>query len=396
MIGRKSSVVMGGQSGPIGRRRLITTGAAATALGVLRPFGARAATLTKPTTFSRHDLESLPPLRDLAQRKGVKFGAHNQFRFTNKNPDFAAVYARECRVLHNGWDFMWRACHKTPDSYTFDDADWMMDYAAKSNMKVGGHCLVWYQDIPSWLANLSSVDATRRALVDHINTVVGRYKGRIYHWVVVNEIFAPVPNAIFRSSHWLDVLGPDYVDLAFRTAHAADPEAILILNDTHLTADSSFNDAQRRKVLDQLRAYKANGTPVHALGIQGHIRTDEGLESEKIRAFVAAVGDLGLKVFFTEVDVLDNQLPYDFGQRDEQVAEYYYKALALALTEEAVDSVFTWGLVDNQSWYNAPNATAKFRRSDGQPNRPLPLDDHFKRKPCWGALAESFKPGLLG
>ncbi len=392
-MGARGSIVMGGRSGSIGRRRLIAAGAAATALGVLRPLrGLQAA----PASFSGHNLSTLPPLRELAQSKGVKFGSHNQLRFTNKDPDFAAAYARECGVMHNGWDLMWRACHKKADGYSFDDADWMMDYAAKNKMIAGAHCLVWYQDIPDWLKNLSTVDATKRALIDHINTVVGRYRGRMYHWVVVNEIFAPVPNALFRSSHWLDVLGPDYVDLAFRTAAAADPDAILILNDTHLTADSSFNDAQRKKVLDQLRAYKANGTPIHALGIQGHIKTTEALNSEKIRAFVQAVGQLGLKVMFTELDVLDNMLPYDFAQRDEQVAQLYYKTIGPALTEKAVDAVFTWGLVDKQSWYNAPNAGANFRRSDGQPNRPLPLDDQLKRKPCWGALAEAFKPGAIG
>ena len=393
MSGR-GSAVMGGRSGPIGRRRLIAAGVAATALGVLRPL--RGLQAAPPASFSGRNLESLPPLRELAQSRGVKFGSHNQFRFTNKDPDFAAVYARECGVLHNGWDFMWRACHKTPDGYNFSDADWMMDYAAKNKMIAGAHSLVWYQDIPDWVKNLSTVDAAKRAMVDHINTVVGRYRGKMYHWVVVNEIFAPVPNAIFRSSHWLDVLGPDYVDLAFRTAAAADPDAILILNDTHLTADSKFNDQQRQKVLDQLRAYKANGTPIHALGIQGHIRTNEGLDSEKIRAFVQAVGALGLKVMFTELDVLDNALPYDFAQRDEQVAQLYYKTIGLAMNEKALDAVFTWGLVDKQSWYNAPNAGANFRRSDGQPNRPLPLDDQLKRKPCWAALAEAYKPGATG
>ncbi|HWA42735.1 MAG TPA: endo-1,4-beta-xylanase [Hypericibacter adhaerens] len=393
MIGRRPSVVLGGRASPIGRRRLIATGAAAAALGVLRPLrGLEAA----PASFSNHGLENLPPLRELAQSRGLNFGAHNQLRLTNKDPDFAAVYARECGVLHNGWDFMWRVVHKQPDSYNFADADWMMDYAAKNGMKAGGHCLVWYQDIPDWLKNLTTPDAARRAMVDHINAVVGRYRGKIYHWVVVNEIFAPVPNAIYRSSYWLDMLGPSYIDLAFRTAAAADPNAILILNDTHLTADSSFNDAQRKKVLDSLRAYLAAGTPIHALGIQAHIKTTEGLNAEKIRAFVRAVGDLGLKVFFTELDVLDNVLPYDIPSRDETVAQYYYNTVGLALTEKAVDSVFTWGLVDKQSWYNAPNASASFRRSDGQSNRPLPLDDQLKRKPCWAALAESFKPGSIG
>src|SRR5512143_2934577 len=108
---------MSGRSGPIGRRRLIAAGAAATALGMLRPL--RGLQAAPPASFSGRNLESLPPLRELAQNRGVKFGSHNQFRLTNKDPDFAAAYARECGVLHNGWDFMWRACHKTPDSYTF-------------------------------------------------------------------------------------------------------------------------------------------------------------------------------------------------------------------------------------------------------------------------------------
>ena len=89
---------MGGRSGLIGRRRLIAAGVAATALGVLRPL--RGLQAAPPASFSGRDLESLPPLRELAQSKGVKFGSLNQFRLTNKDPDFAAVYARECGVLH--------------------------------------------------------------------------------------------------------------------------------------------------------------------------------------------------------------------------------------------------------------------------------------------------------
>ncbi|MFZ5790044.1 MAG: endo-1,4-beta-xylanase [Pseudomonadota bacterium] len=341
-------------------------------------------------------MTSLPPLRQAAESRGLTFGAFSQYRLISKQVDFAAIYPQECAILHNGWDFMWRATHRQPDQYSFSDADWTMDFAAQHNMQVGGHCLVWGQDIPDWLKNLSDVDAVRLTLQQHIQTVVGRYRGRMRHWVVVNEIFAPVPDAIYRSSYWLDRLGPSYVDIAFRAAAAADPDALLILNDTHLTADSSFNDTQRRKVLDQLKSFKAAGTPIHALGIQGHIKASESLNGEKVRAFVQDVGALGLKVLFTEIDVLDNTLPYDFTTRDETVAQLYYALLSGALGEPAVDAVITWGLIDRQSWYNAPNAPPQFRRADGQPNRPLPYDDRRERKAAWAAISEAMKTASAG
>lgn len=375
------------------RRRFLAGMASAAGLALLWP--TRRAAAESPRFVDR-DLTSLSPLRQTAESRNLKFGAFSQYRLISKEADFAALYPKECAILHNGWDFMWRATHRQPDQYTFSDADWTMDFAAQHNMQVGGHCLVWGQDIPDWLKNLSDVDTVRRTLRQHIQTVVGRYRGRIRHWVVVNEIFAPVPDAIFRSSYWIDRLGPSYIDIAFRAAAAADPDALLVLNDTHLTADSSFNDAQRRKVLDQLKSFKAAGTPIHALGIQGHIRASESLNGEKVRAFVQDVGALGLKVLFTEVDVLDNTLPYDFTTRDETVAQLYYEMLGGALTEPAVDAVITWGLIDRQSWYNAPNAPARFRRTDGQPNRPLPYDDQLERKAAWAAISDALKSASAG
>jgi len=340
-------------------------------------------------------LEPTSALAALAASKGITFGCQISSSFFS--PNYLGLYRGAVRVVTPENDLKaWRV-RPSADRYDYSGADRVVDFAASSKIGVHGHTLIWGNGKynPPWIRDLPH-DKVAEFIVQFIKTVVGRYRGKMYHWMVVNEIFAPVPNAIYRSSYWLDVLGPSYVDLAFRTAAVADPNALLVLNDTHLTADSSFNDQQRKKVLDQLRAYKASGTPIHALGIQAHIKTTEGLNSEKIRAFVRAVGDLGLKVMFTELDVLDNMLPYDIPSRDEAVAQLYYKTLTPALNEKAVDSVFTWGLVDKQSWYNAPNAGAAFRRSDGQPNRPLPLDDQYKRKPCWGALAEAFKPGALG
>jgi endo-1,4-beta-xylanase len=376
-----------------GRRRFLAGLLSATGVALLWPVRRLAAETPR---FVDRDLTSLSPLRQTAESRNLTFGAFSQYRLISKEVDFAALYPKECAILHNGWDFMWRATHRNRDQYTFSDADWTMDFATQRNMQVGAHCLVWGQDIPDWLKTLSDVDAVRRTLQQHIQTVVGRYRGRMRHWVVVNEVFAPVPDAIYRSSYWLDRLGPSYIDIAFRAAAAADPDALLILNDTHLTADSSFNDAQRRKVLDQLKSFKAAGTPIHALGIQGHIKASEALNGEKVRAFVHDVGALGLKVLLTEIDVLDNTLPYDFTVRDEIVAQLYFEMLGGALTEPAVDAVITWGLIDRQSWYNAPNAPASFRRTDGQPNRPLPYDDQLKRKACWAAVSDALKGASTG
>jgi endo-1,4-beta-xylanase len=225
-------------------------------------------------------------------------------------------------------------------------------------------------------------------LRDHIMTVAGHYAGKMHSWDVVNEVVLPSdqqPDGL-RNSPWLQLLGSKYIDLSFRITAAADPHALLVLNQNHLEYDSNGNQDCRVATLNLLKQLKSSGTPVHALGIQAHLSQDEGsLNVTILRDFLHDVASLDLKIMITELDVSDQNLPYDMAARDSMVAQQYQEFLTAVLEEPAVIAVITWGLSDKYTWL-----TTYKPRPDKALVRPLPLDDKFQRKLSWSAIATAF------
>jgi endo-1,4-beta-xylanase len=171
--------------------------------------------------------------------------------------------------------------------------------------------------------------------------------------------------------------------VAYRAAAAADPAAMLVLNEMAIEDGSAEAELKRRALLRLLERERGAGTPIHALGIQSHLdaarqpRTNPGL-----RAFLREVTRMGLPVLITELDVADYACPRDRSERDRAVADVYRAYLGLVLDEAQVLAVTTWGLSDNHTWLS------DFRpRPDGAAVRPLPLDRAFRRKPAWHAIA---------
>ncbi|NES25899.1 MAG: endo-1,4-beta-xylanase, partial [Symploca sp. SIO3E6] len=231
--------------------------------------------------------------------------------------------------------------------------------------------------------------------VNHIKKVARYYAGKMHSWDVVNEAVYPTHGRAegLRNSPWLEFLGPDYIELAFHTAREADPKALLVYNENHLwyegqlRSNTPSGEAKRAAVLKLLERLKSKGTPIDVLGIQGHLRGHqlEQLNPKKLRAFLADVADLDLKIMITELDVRDHKLPKDIDVRDRLVAKAYEDFLSVVLDEPAVMAVFTWGLSDRDTWLS------KFaRRKDGLPVRPLPLDAQLNRKLAWNAIARAF------
>ncbi len=143
-----------------------------------------------------------------------------------------------------------------------------------------------------------------RSLVDHIHTVGGRYKGKIHSWDVVNEaIWIPDgrPDGLRSSSPWFQMLGPGYIDLAFRTARQADPTALLTYNDYSIEYDNDHEGKKRAAVLTLLRQMKADKVPLDALGIQSHLHaiSNSGFD-RSIRELIDGAKTLGLCVLFRE------------------------------------------------------------------------------------------------
>jgi endo-1,4-beta-xylanase len=331
-------------------------------------------------------------LKELAAAKGLLFGAAIRGPDLFANPQLAELLAREARIIVPEWELKWAVGDKplrnSPTGFDFTMADRMAEYAKQRNLLFRGHALVWHESLPDWFKTTVNAQNARQFLVDHINQTVGHYAGRIHSWDVVNEAIAveqKQPNGL-RKTPWLELLGEDYIELAFRTAAKADPKALLVYNDYGLEYDKPDEEAKRNAVIQLLKRLKAKGVPIHALGIQAHLEPGENrIDRQKLSKFLQEVAGLGLKIMITELDVIDQKLPQDIENRDRLVYKAYREYLDIVLTEPAVIAVITWGLSDRYNWLT------EFKpRQDGAAVRPLPYDENLQPKLAWQAIARSF------
>lgn len=345
-------------------------------------------THSSPMAIVNPTLEAALPLGDRATAKGLLYGAAATARKIQQDSAFAAVVARECKLLVAENDLKWRALRPTPEQFDFTRGDALAAFAQAHNLRFRGHTCVWHNALPDWFEQVVTHQNAEQFLTDHIRTVVGHYAGKMHSWDVVNEAIDPVGEGIdgLRDTPWHRFLGADYIDIAFHTAAAADPNALLVLNDYDLDYAIPRDAAKREAILRLLQGLVARGVPVHALGMQAHLRASEpNFDPMILRDFLRQVADLGLKILITELDVVDQDLPRALHTRDLAVANVYQTYLDTVLQEPAVIAVLTWGLSDRYTWL------AGFRpRSDGAAPRPLPLDALLHRKPAWSAIASAF------
>lgn len=324
-------------------------------------------------------------LKQRAAAKGIIYGAATGRDILVSDAQFADIFVKDCAMLVAENDLKWLALRPTPNTFDFSKGDWLAKFASKHRMLFRGTPLVWDRALPSWFKKTINSENAERLLVEHITRVTKHYAGKIYSWDVVNEAI-DVKRSQRRDglllTPWLRFVGEDYIDLAFRTAAAADPQAILVYNDRWLDYDTPRDNAQRAAVLQLLERLKSQKTPVHALGIQAHLRAIDSqtrFHPSKLRNFLKDVASLGLKIFITELDVKDQGLPLDIAQRDRIVAAVYEDYLSTVLDEKAVIAVLTWGLSDRYTWLFQLN------------KRPLLYDSNFHRKSAWNAVARAFE-----
>lgn len=331
----------------------------------------------------------IPKLREIARSKGLFFGTAVSDSQLHR-PDFTPLLLDQCSILVPENQMKWRATHREQDRFDFTQADFFMDFAESHHLPVRGHNLCWHEHNPAWLDSAITQQNAVSLLTTHIQTVVGRYKGRIHSWDVVNEAINPShhnPNGMVNSL-WLQNIGEDYVELAFRTAAKADPAALLTYNDYDIETDSPNQQAKREAVLSMLQRLIKKGVPIQALGVQSHLRTNEGIPSwTGLNKFLVEIEKLNLQVFVTELDVDDSAMPADIPERDRQVAELYRGFLENILRHNSVKAVLTWCLTDRDSWLQ------NFRpRKDSLPQRPLPFDAQLNPKPAFFALRNALAP----
>ena len=330
-----------------------------------------------------------------AARKGLAFGAAVPSNLLNHSAEFRNILARDCGLLLGNNELKMAVVLPEPGRTDFAPADSVVRFARAHGQSLRGHALVWHEALPGWVAPLLAGAGPGKAedfLRRWIDTAMGRYRGLIASWDVVNEVmdgYGPVNRADgLRASPWLAALGPDYIDLAFRLAHEADPRAALAWNEDSLEHDVPWAEAKRTRVLKRLEAMRGKGVPIRRFGIQAHLISDQPFAAAPFRRFLRELGQMGLGIEITELDIDDKAYPADIPARDRAVADFARRFLDVALDEPALLNVVTWGLFDGDTWLNGH---PDHRRRDGRPQRPLPLDEAMRPKPFREALIAAFR-----
>lgn len=267
----------------------------------------------------------------------------------------------------------WEKVHPAPDRYDFRLGDQYVEFGQANHLFTVGHVLLWHNQTPDWVfrdgsGNLLTRDALLARLKDHIDTVVGRYKGKIKAWDVVNEVVGD--DGKMRETLWSKIIGEDYIAKAFEYAHAADPEAELLYNDYNIEYPG-----KRAGALALVKKLKAEGVPITTVGIQAHYLINEP-DLKLLDETIAAFGALGVKVALTELDIdvlprpgdqvtADIKLhlaadpkfnPYVNGLPEavqRQLTERYSEIFKIALKhKDVVDRITLWGVTDGDSWHN--------------------------------------------
>ena len=285
----------------------------------------------------------------------------------------------------------WSSLRPSPDQYDFSGADKIVHFAAQFGQLVRGHNLCWHEQLPAWFAATATKDNARQLLTQHIQTVAGRYAGRMHSWDVVNEAVQASdgrPDGL-RKSPWLELIGPEYVELAFTAAAAADPQAKLTYNDFDIELDTPEQSVKRGQVLMLVRRLHARGIPIHAVGIQSHLQANGPRPGAGLVSFIRSVAEMGLEVYVTELDVNSHALPGGPELQDAAVADVYRSYLDLVLREPSVKAVLTWGITDAHTWLNQSKQPWALR-PDGARQRPLPFDDDYRPAPAFFALRNAF------
>jgi endo-1,4-beta-xylanase len=276
----------------------------------------------------------------------------------------------------------WELIHPLPGVYNFGPGDRYVEFGVENGMFIIGHNLIWHNQTPAWVfQDEHGAPLTREALLrrmrDHIFTVVGRYKGKIKGWDVVNE--ALEEDGTLRKSPWLKIIGEDYLLKAYQFAHEADPKAQLYYNDF-----SMENPPKRAGALALIKKLKAQGAPIAGIGMQGHYIMEWPAPFE-VEKTINTFSSIGLKVMITELDV--NLVPPN---NSTNLPDAMQQALAVRYADlfkvfvkhrHQITRVTFWGVTDGDSWLN-------YFPTPGRNDFPLLFGRGCVTKPAFDAVVQ--------
>jgi endo-1,4-beta-xylanase len=325
-------------------------------------------------------------LAEHAAAKGILFGTALRGEAL-KDAAYADLVVNQCKIGVPEGGLKWDMLRPAPDKYDFAPGDYYYQFLNSHGMKYRGHTLVWEQALPPWFRSTVNAGNAKTVMLDHISTVVRHYAGKMHSWDVVNEAIEPDDGRAdgLKNTPWLQMIGPEYIEMAFRAAHEADPNAMLVYNENWIEPEDRPTDKKRKATLALLTNMKKKGVPIHGLGIQSHLFAETVVGGPNYARFLDEVTDLGLAILITEMDIRDQHLVGSVDSRDQAVAQKYFDYLSFMLQRKAVKAVLTWGLSSRYTWITEHNP-----RPDGAPVRPLPYDADLKPTLAWTAIAAAF------
>ncbi len=301
-------------------------------------------------------------------------GVAVDFAAFQNDANYRSILTREFDMLvpENAWKFQY--VHPTRHNYDFSQVDALMAFAKSNNMQMRGHPLAWHHLIPSWVEKGNFTrDEWMAILREHIQTLMGRYRGQIPIWDVVNE--AINRDGSLRDTIWLRHIGPEYIDLAFRWAHEADPQARLFYCDYGTEELGQKSDA----VYDLVRGLLQRGVPVNGVGFQAHLGLSYAPKLEPLAENFQRLGELGLEVQFTELDVKVQDGTGSWEKRLAEQAKVYAGLLQTCLQAKSCTAFTTWGFTDRYSWIGDLT---------GLGEAPLLFDKSYRPKAAYKAIQQ--------
>jgi endo-1,4-beta-xylanase len=320
---------------------------------------------------------------------GLKIGTQAEKGPLQQYPNFAQAVKDNFNLLTPGNELKWPRLRPTPDSFNFNDADWMVNFGQSNGMLIHGHNLCWNNPAayPPWFKSVLNKSNASRYLTDHITTVMRRYAGRIESWDVVNEptVFWSKRSDGLYPGIWLDLLGPTYIDTAFHAAAAADPKTLLVLNVYHVEDGTPDNDTTRKETIALLKQLLSRGVPVQAIGIESHLDAAAPPGGAALTTFIKQVRDMGLQILITELDVNDTHVPGNVQARDQVVAKTYRDYLTQVVPASGTKRVIFWTPSNKFDWLDSAK-TPEMQRPDGSHHRAGLLDESMSQTPAYQSL----------
>jgi endo-1,4-beta-xylanase len=291
-----------------------------------------------------------------------------------------ATAAKELNYVTCENEMKWDQIEPQKGNFNFSAADQIVKFATNNGMKVKGHTLVWYNQLPSWVQSLNKEADVRSAMLAHIKGVMQNYKGQVTTWDVVNEAVS-IEGTSYRDCPFYKYLGEKYIDEAFQAAHEADPTAKLYYNDYNaegMTPKADF-------VYNLVKGLVERGVPIDGVGMQMHYgKPNDKFTIEELKTNIQRYVDLGLDVLFSEMDVHRCE-----NMTEAQQVTLYHDLIAACVAEPRCIAVTFWGLTDKYSWLNSYSPL-------GCSGSTKPLgdlwDDNFKKKPAYTGVLNA----LLG